>query len=84
MRDAKLSGAKATSRGLRHGFAVGALETNIPITLIQKWMGHARLETTAIYTNVVGEQERKFATLRWRSLYTEAEMDAIMSDNAVT
>ncbi len=68
MRDADLSGVRATTRGLRHGFAVGNVEDDIPVTILQKWMGHARLATTAIYTNAVGAEELSFAERRWVTL----------------
>jgi hypothetical protein len=31
----------------------------------KKWLGHARLETTAIYLDVSGEEERKLAARLW-------------------
>jgi len=33
----------------------------VPISLTARWMGHARLETTAIYQSAVGRDERAFA-----------------------
>ena len=68
MKDADLSGFRANSRGLRHGFAVGCVEEDVPITVLKKWLGHARLETTAIYTNVVGAEELALAERRWMSI----------------
>lgn len=52
-------------KGLRHGFAVAALEKGIPLNLLQKWLGHANLATTAIYGNAVGAEERKMAKRMW-------------------
>lgn len=37
---------------LRHAHATHALENGAPITLVQKTLGHKRLETTAKYTHV--------------------------------
>ena len=42
MEEAKLSGVKASPKGLRHGFGVTAVSAGIPLNLIQKWLGHAR------------------------------------------
>lgn len=65
MSDAGIPGAHATPKGLRHAYAVAALERDVPLTLIQKWLGHASLNTTAIYLQVVGKQEREFAERMW-------------------
>jgi site-specific recombinase XerD len=34
--------------------------------MLKKRMGHAKLETTEIYTNAVGEQEHDIAASMWR------------------
>jgi integrase len=65
MADAGVTGAMACPKGLRHGFAVACIAKNIPLTTVQKWLGHARLETTAIYLSVAGEEEREFAKRLW-------------------
>ena len=65
MADAGIVGPHATAKGLRHGFAVAALERGVPINMLQKWLGHARLATTAIYGNAVGAEERKMAEKLW-------------------
>lgn len=61
-----IAGPWANPRGLRHGFAVAALESGVPITLVQRWLGHSSLRTTAIYTEVVGQEERRLAARMWR------------------
>jgi len=33
--------------------------------MMQKWMGHASMETTAIYANALGREERKIASKLW-------------------
>lgn len=66
MRDANiLAGLHATPKGLRHGFGVHAIRSGIPITLVQRWLGHASLSTTAIYTQVLGQEERELASRMW-------------------
>lgn len=62
---AGLSGSMASPKGLRHGFGVACIEKNIPITILQKWLGHASPTTTAIYLQVVGPEERNFANRLW-------------------
>lgn len=68
MGNAGIVGAQASPKGLRHGFGIANAEKNIPAALTQRWMGHARLETTAIYQHAVGSEERAFARRLWRRL----------------
>lgn len=63
---AHVVGRQACPRGLRHAFGIGAIQNGVPITLLQRWMGHARLSTTAIYLNVSGPEEIAFAKRWWQ------------------
>jgi integrase/recombinase XerD len=63
---ANLQGAAACPRAFRHGFGTANIQAGIPITLLQRWLGHARLSTTAIYTEVAGPEEIQFARRYWR------------------
>jgi integrase len=65
MSKARIRGAMASPKGLRHGFAIACIGKNIPLPTVQRWLGHARLETTAIYLGASGEEERKFARRLW-------------------
>jgi integrase/recombinase XerD len=65
MKQADVSGGMACPKGLRHGHAVACVSGNIPLTTIKKWLGHARIETTAIYLEVTGEEERDLAKRLW-------------------
>lgn len=65
MGHAQIAGRPACPRGLRHGFGVGALQSGIPLTLLQRWLGHARISTTAIYAAACGPEERAFAERFW-------------------
>lgn len=62
---ANISGAQATPKGLRHALAVGALQSGVPINFVRKWLGHARLSTTEIYADAVGDEERMIAKRFW-------------------
>ena len=62
---AGLHGVRAVPKGLRHGFAVACVQEKIPLSTVQKWLGHARAETTAIYLDFVGQDERDWARLTW-------------------
>jgi integrase/recombinase XerD len=59
-------GRQACPRGLRHAFGIGTLQTRVPPNLVQKWMGHARISTTAIYADASGPEEIAFAREFWR------------------
>ena len=65
MDQAGIEGPQASPKGLRHGFGIACIERNIPITIVQKWLGHASLTTTAMYLQVVGPEERAFASRLW-------------------
>ncbi|MBB5048525.1 integrase [Rhodopseudomonas rhenobacensis] len=65
---AQVTGRGACPRGLRHGFGVGTLQSGVPLNLIQRWLGHARLTTTAIYAAACGPEELAFARQFWRSI----------------
>jgi integrase/recombinase XerD len=65
MRHAGISGHHTTLRGLRHAFGVGALRCNVPLNLVQRWFGHARISTTAIYAEVSGVDEITVAERFW-------------------
>lgn len=64
---AGISGTPASPKGLRHAFGVSALQAGVPITLVRKWLGHARLSTTEIYVNAVGDEEQAIAKKLWSS-----------------
>jgi len=50
---------RVTPHTLRHSFATHLLEQNIDIRLIQVLLGHAKLDTTALYTRVATNKIRE-------------------------
>ena len=65
MKAAGISGIHATTKGLRHGFGVRGAMMRIPPNVIQQWMGHADLSTTAIYLAVKDDEERELIEKTW-------------------
>lgn len=62
---ADIHGPWATPKGLRHAFAIYAIVSDIPLHLIQRWMGHSSMKTTAIYLQAIGKEEREIAARMW-------------------
>lgn len=58
-------------KALRHAFGAEAVLRKVALPLVKKWMGHAKLETTEIYTSLIGEEERSMARLTWARLPKE-------------
>ncbi len=68
MRDAGIGEALCKPIALRHAFAVEAGQKSVPLNIVQRWLGHARIETTAIYASAIGDEERNLARRAWGSL----------------
>jgi integrase/recombinase XerD len=62
---AQIVGPNASPKALRHGFGVTAIGAGVPLSLLQRWLGHADLRTTAVYAQVVGPEERAIAQKLW-------------------
>ena len=60
--------AVSKPRALRHAFGVEAVQQRIALSVIKKWLGHAKIETTALYAEPIGEEERELARLTWSAL----------------
>ena len=65
MQSAGIKGTQACPKGLRHGFGIHAIRCGVPLNMLQKWMGHASMSTTAIYANAIGAEERAVAARMW-------------------
>ncbi len=64
---AGIEGKQATSKGLRHGFAIAMLEANPPVPLpnIQTLMGHASMNTTAVYLKAANKELANMVNRAW-------------------
>jgi integrase len=60
-----VEGPQASPKGLRHGFGVSAIQAGVPLNMVQRWLGHADMKTTAIYTSAIGPEERDIASRMW-------------------
>ena len=58
-------GPHRSPKGLGHAYGVHAVLNNVPLNMLKKWMGHVKIETTAIYAEVVGQKERDIAARMW-------------------
>jgi integrase/recombinase XerD len=60
-----VAGPHRVPKGLRHGYAIHALNRGVPLNMVSKWMGHSILEITAIYANAVGQEQQAIAARMW-------------------
>jgi site-specific recombinase XerD len=51
----------ATGLDFRHGAAVHQLRAGVPLSEVQQQLGHARIDTTTIYTKLTGRERRSYA-----------------------
>jgi integrase/recombinase XerD len=66
MKNAEISeGPHRVPKGLRHGYAINALNKGVPLNMLSKWMGHSIIEITAIYANAVGQEQQAIAARMW-------------------
>ena len=63
---ADIEGPQASAKGLRHGFGVAAIEAGVPLPTIAAVLGHANIETTAIYTTAIGMEAPEQLARMWQ------------------
>jgi len=66
MHCSQVRGRRASPRGLRHAFGVGTLQSGVPLSLLQRWLGHSSIATTSIYTQATGPEERIMLARFWQ------------------
>ncbi len=65
MDEADITGTQACPKGLRHGFGIHATRCGVQLHMLQKWMGHTSMHTTAIYATALGPEEVEIAGRMW-------------------
>lgn len=66
MLELDITGPKASPKGLRHTFGAHAILHGVQLQMLQRWMGHASMDTTAIYSTLIGKEEREIARRMWK------------------
>jgi integrase/recombinase XerC len=51
----------ATGPDFRHGAAVHQLRAGVPLSEVQQQLGHARIDTTTLYTKLTNRERRSYA-----------------------
>ena len=62
---AGIAGPQACPRGLRHSYGVAAVTAGVPLPTVAAVLGHASLDTTAIYTTAIGVEARELVARVW-------------------
>lgn len=62
---ADITGPQATPKGLRHQFGTRGISNQIDEATLSRWLGHADIKSTRIYTVAVGPEERALAKRMW-------------------
>ena len=65
MRRAGIAGPQACPRGLRHSYGVAAVIAGVPLPTVAAVLGHASLDTTAIYTTAICAEQRDLVSRVW-------------------
>ena len=53
-------GFRIHAHKFRHTFAVKAIMDNVPLNVLQQWLGHSSIFTTSIYTQITGMDTSQF------------------------
>ena len=65
MAAAGITGRKATSRGLRHSMGVMLAMEKVPVSVIQKVLGHSSVKNTMIYLDILDDERRQLISQVW-------------------
>ena len=53
-------GFRIHAHKFRHTFGVKCILSNVPLNVLQKWLGHSSIFTTSIYTEITGMDTKDF------------------------
>lgn len=53
-------GFRIHAHKFRHTFGVKCILSNVPVNVLQKWLGHSSIFTTSIYTEITGMDTKRF------------------------
>ena len=56
----EMLGVRIHAHKFRHTFAVMAIMDNVPLNVLQQWLGHSSVFTTSIYTQITGTDTSEF------------------------
>ena len=59
------AGPHRSPKGLRHGYGVHVISSGVPLNRLGEWIGHVRMEVTAIYANTLGAEVQPIAARTW-------------------
>ena len=65
MADTDIEAPQAFPKGLRHGLKIAAITVGVPLPTIMTALGHANLQTTAVYTTAAGLKARDLLPWMW-------------------
>ncbi|MCL5786080.1 MAG: site-specific integrase [Candidatus Thermoplasmatota archaeon] len=54
------TGIRIHAHKFRHTFAVKAIMDNVPLNVLQQWLGHSSIFTTSVYTQITGMDTSQF------------------------
>lgn len=77
MREAGIAQCLCKPKALRHTFAIEAGPKGVLLNIVQRWLGHSRIETTAIDASAIGDEER-FLAQKARSSLERAILEPVV------
>lgn len=70
-------------KAVRHAFGAEATLRMISPLMAQKWMGHARIETTQVYATLIGEEGPTLARIMWQGASAEFWQSAYIHTSVI-